>query len=134
MASVKISKCLQWLTPYLERLKKTLPDVREPKSIKSYTHPRKPKQGSMGLCCRTDKSITLALSYHRAGYIGMYRAQGPLDKVALLDTLAHEIAHLHVWDHNPEHSGLTKAIFEAFGVGEECPTCLGAGRICNLKD
>lgn len=128
-----ISKPLRWVVPYLDKLRKNLPNIRMPKSIKTYTHSKSPKYGAMGVCTKYTKSISIAVSFHRAGHVGLFRLTGELDQTAVLDTLAHEIAHLHVWDHGPAHTGLTRAIFEAFEVGQQCPVCLGAGKVCNLK-
>ena len=129
-----VSKSLTWVRPYLNKLKKKLPEITQPKKIRIYTHKAPGKNPAMGACYKVGRTITLAPSYHRRGYEGKFRKSGAVNELVLLSTLAHEIAHFHVWEHGPEHAGLTRTIFEAFGVGHECPHCLGAGKICNLND
>lgn len=47
----------------------------------------------------------------------------------ILDTLAHELAHMKYPEHDYEHEEYTRTIFKTFGLTEKCPTCKGTGRV-----
>ncbi|EKD42467.1 MAG: hypothetical protein ACD_73C00143G0005, partial [uncultured bacterium] len=53
----------------------------------------------------------------------------PLSRAEILDTLAHELAHMSYPDHNYEHEEYTRTIFKTFGLTVRCPTCKGEGRV-----
>lgn len=55
-----------------------------------------------------------------------------LPRNEILDTLAHELAHLSYPEHNYEHEEYTRTIFKTFGLTQKCPTCRGCGKI-NLE-
>lgn len=47
----------------------------------------------------------------------------------ILDTLAHELAHVRYPEHDYEHDEYTRSIFKAFGVMQRCPRCRGTGKV-----
>ncbi len=57
-----------------------------------------------------------------------------LSKRRVLETLAHELAHLHYADHDFEQDEFTKMIFKAFRFKETCPICSGKGKVYATLD
>ena len=52
-----------------------------------------------------------------------------LSRTEILDTLAHELAHMRYPDHGYEHEEHTRSIFRTFGITQKCPRCKGTGRV-----
>ena len=56
--------------------------------------------------------ITIDEPYIRACYYGRQSKYSPYSDTMLIETICHEIAHLIVWNHEKEHSQLTKELYE----------------------
>lgn len=131
--NIKISSRLTWLKPYLKRVKKLMPSLEMPERIRS----NKPSlKKIMRVWANVHfESKTIVIATHRQQ---LYRDADnklkvekivPLTKKEILDTLAHELAHLHYPYHNFEHEQFSKIIFHAFGLKQKCPHCQGTGEV-----
>lgn len=52
-----------------------------------------------------------------------------LNRRRILETFAHELAHLHYQTHGFEQKEFAKIIFKAFAFKEPCPHCEGTGKV-----
>jgi len=57
------------------------------------------------------------------------KSMSVLSRPEILDTLAHELAHMRYPDHDYEHIEYTKTIFKTFNLSQKCPACKGTGRM-----
>ena len=112
---MKITKELEWVKDYLDKIEHLVPKVKHLKKISSKRGNKERWQHCHGLITYFDKKsyrITLYLTYHDL----------PSDKIKqystldLLQYLAHELAHLVHWDHTPEHKILECEILSIFMV------------------
>jgi excinuclease UvrABC ATPase subunit len=129
----KISPNLAWIYPYLRRAKLKMPNLVLPDRIRS-TKPSKARiMRVMGNAYVHNKTIVIAthnqLTYmNKKGELKVRRITR-MPKAKMLDTLAHEMAHLHYPKHGYEHEEFTRAIFKTFDLTEKCPQCKGSGKI-----
>ena len=135
---IKVSRDLHWVLPYLEKTHQYLPRLQMPIAIRSYKPSKSRRLRTLGSSYYDEGIINLATyeqTFIREGrrkkaIKGLRR----MPRYKILETLAHELAHFHVADHNYEHQELTKTIFRTFGLSKNCPTCEGTGEIemdCN---
>jgi len=52
-----------------------------------------------------------------------------ISRTEILDTLAHELAHMRYPDHDYEHEEHTRTVFKTFGLTQKCGACKGTGRV-----
>lgn len=81
--------------------------------------PMEPEEEILGCCHKMlddDGNIAAYLisidePYIKACYHGA--RYSPYNRDTLAETICHEIAHLYIWEHGPEHSELTKELHNA---------------------
>lgn len=128
---VKISKPLAWMAKYLARVERRMPTMTLPRVIRSFRpHPKK-EHRTLGSCCRSDRTITLAThsTAERTVKGRKRRVLIALSRLELLQTLAHELSHLAYEQHGYEQEWYGRTIFNTLGLKEPCPHCEGRGRI-----
>lgn len=127
----KISPVLGWLERYLRKTKKKMPGLTMPLRIRSWRHTPRKEQRTWGTCDQQSKTITLAT--HKIIYIRgkkrFKRKAVALSRKEILQTFAHELAHLRHDDHTYEQECYGRAIFDTFNVKDNCPNCGGKGRV-----
>lgn len=130
---VKISPRLQWIFPYLKRAKAKMPSLVLPTQIRSFKPAKRRTMRVLGNVYFETRIIVLAThtqQVHRSGP-GKHKVKKivALPRNEILDTLAHELAHMKYPEHNYEHEEYTATIFKAFGLTQKCQTCKGLGRV-----
>jgi hypothetical protein len=129
----KISPQLGWLYPYLFRAKSKMPSLVLPKQIRPYKPTRKKIMRVLGNVYFDKKLVVVATHTQVTGLDkrGNLKVKKiiRLPKSQILDTIAHELAHLRYNDHGYEHEEYTRMIFKTFGLKEKCPHCRGSGKI-----
>lgn len=127
----KISKHLNWMERFLRKAKKKMPALTMPLRIRSWKHTPRKEQRVWGTCDRETKTITLAT--HKIIYIRgkkrMRRKAVALPRKDILQTFAHELAHLRYDDHTYEQECYGRMIFDTFIAKDKCPTCNGKGKV-----
>src|SRR5262245_6550906 len=129
----KLSPKLAWMYPYLVKAKKKMPSLTLPKQIRSF----RPDHGRIMRVFGNiyfGKRLIVVGTHTQVTYMnkkGQLKVRKiiRLPKARILDTLAHELAHLRYVDHGYEHEEYTKAIFKTFDLKEKCPHCKGTGKI-----
>lgn len=130
---VKISPRLQWVLPYLKKAKAMMPSLILPTQIRSFKPTKNRIMRVLGNVYFETKIIVLAT--HTQQLYKTTRGNLKVKKIVaiprteILDTLAHELAHMIYPDHNYEHEEYTKTIFRTFGLTQKCPTCRGSGKV-----
>jgi excinuclease UvrABC ATPase subunit len=119
--------------PYLHKAKRMMPNLVMPKQIRSHRPGKKKIMRVMGNAYAHNKTLVIAthnqMTYmNRKGELRVKKIVR-LPQAQMLDTLAHEIAHLQYPTHGYEHDEFTRAIFKTFGLKEKCPHCKGSGKI-----
>ena len=106
---MRIHKNLIWLKSYILDAKHIIPRVRDIKLVKELFHQK-------GKIQRVEGSLTYDFLFgkYTLSLYGSYKKEvridpnlemviRPYSKIDILNTLAHELAHLKHWDHTPEH-------------------------------
>ncbi len=129
----KISPNLTWVFPFLKKAKQKMPSLVLPRYIRSHRPSTTRVMRVLGNAYYDSRIIVVAThtqltTLDKSGRLRINRLVR-LPKSKILDTLAHEIAHLVYNDHGYEHEAFTKVIFRTFGIKEKCPHCKGAGKI-----
>ncbi len=130
---VKISPRLQWVIPYLKKAKSKMPSLILPTQIRSFK-PTKTRIMRVYANVYFETRIVVIATHTQQTYRtlrGRLKVKKivPLSRPQILDTLAHELAHMSYPDHNYEHEEYTRTIFRTFGLTQRCPTCKGEGRV-----
>ena len=131
--TVKVSPNLHWVFPFLRKAQQKMPNLRLPKYIRSYRPSHTRVMRVLGNAYFQSKVVVLA-THTQTTYLDK-KGRLKIGKVVrlpkskILDTLAHEIAHLKYDDHGYEHDEYTRIIFKTFGLKERCPHCRGSGKI-----
>jgi len=127
----KISPAISWLERYLKRTKKKMPGLTMPLRIRSWKHTPRKEQRVWGTCDRETRTITLAT--HKIvwtrGKKRMKRKAVALSRREILQTFAHELAHLRYDAHTYEQECYGRTILDTFGVLDRCHHCNGRGKI-----
>ena len=131
--AIRISNQLKWTEPYLRRAKDKMSSLELPKQIRPFKPSKNKILRVLGNLHFDTKTISLAthdqlLQKQKDGTYEVYRIV-KISKQRILETLAHELAHLHYPDHGFEQDEFTKVIFRALKVKEVCPTCKGEGKV-----
>lgn len=131
--TIRISPRLQWVMPYLKKAKHQMPSLIMPTQIRSFKPTKKRIMRVLGNVYFETRIIVLAThtqqTYRNSrGKLAVKRIVG-IPRSEILDTLAHELAHIHCPDHGYEHEQFTKTIFRTFGIQTKCPHCKGSGKI-----
>lgn len=129
----KISPNLAWVYPFLRKAKIKMPNLILPRQIRSFRPGTRRIMRIMGNAHIHNKTLIIATHtqntyLNRRGHLKVKQICR-LPKAKLLDTLAHEIAHLQYPNHGYEHEEFTRAIFKTFDLKEKCPHCKGTGKI-----
>lgn len=129
----KISAQLGWVYPYLMKAKRKMPSLTLPRQVRPYRPNPKKIMRVLGNVYFDRKLVVVATHTQVTGLDkrGNLKVKKiiRLPKARILDTLAHELAHLRYPDHGYEHGEYTRMIFKTFGLKEKCPYCKGTGRI-----
>lgn len=133
---VKVSPRLQWTIPYLKKAKARMPSLILPTQVRSFKPVRRKIMRVLGNVYFETRIIVLATHTQQTystkrGHIRVKKIVA-IPRAEILDTLAHELAHMRYPEHNYEHDEYTRTIFKTFGMTQKCPTCKGTGRI-NLE-
>lgn len=131
--TTQISPHLAWVYPYLRRAKLKMPNLVLPVRIRSYRPSLTRIMRVMGNAYVDSKTIIVA-THNQLTHLNprgelKVKKVVQLSKPQILDTLAHEVAHLTFPKHGYEHESLTRAIFRTFNLKEKCPHCRGTGKI-----
>lgn len=129
----QISPTLAWMYPYLRKAKGKMPTLMLPVRIRSTRPSTSRIMRVMGNVYLHNRTIVIATHtqntyMNRRGRLRVKQVSR-LPKAKILDTLAHEMAHLHYPDHGYEHEQFTRAIFQTFDLKEKCPHCKGTGKV-----
>jgi hypothetical protein len=106
----KLSKNVRWLAPYLRAAKGLVPTHRL-KAIGGFTARPANDQIHVGWTLTDDMKsfrMLLALGFRERGRLFRYRLND------VLQTFAHELAHMVHWDHSPKHWALEARIAARF--------------------
>ncbi len=130
---VKVSPRLLWVVPYLKKAKAKMPSLTLPTQVRSFKPTKTRIMRILGNVYFETKIIVLAthtqqLFETKSGKTRVKRIIS-IPRSEILDTLAHELAHLRHPDHNYEHEEYTGTIFKTFGLTQKCPTCKGTGKV-----
>jgi hypothetical protein len=130
---IRISTPLHWTRPYIRRAIDKMPGLHLPTYVRSFKPTKTKLMRNLGNCYFDTK--TLSIATHDQVLI---KVKGNTYKVSrivvlprkkVLETIAHELAHLHYEDHGYEQDEFTKIIFKAFAFMEKCPICGGKGKV-----
>jgi hypothetical protein len=129
----KISPNLAWMYLYLRKAKIKMPTLTLPIRVRSFKPSTSRIMRVMGNVYLHNRTIVIATHtqntyMNRRGRLRVKQVSR-LPKAKILDTLAHEMAHLHYPDHGYEHEQFTRAIFKTFDLKEKCPHCKGTGKV-----
>jgi hypothetical protein len=104
----KISKSLEWLRPYLDDVKKILPEVR----LVTHVVAMRPKANNKDIqrihaiiSQNKDKTFKLSLMVSRKSILKLDPTEFKMlkyTKIEMLEYLAHELAHTRSWEHTPD--------------------------------
>ncbi|MBI2340978.1 MAG: hypothetical protein HYU99_11540 [Deltaproteobacteria bacterium] len=130
---VKVSPRLQWAIPYLKKAKARMPSLILPTQIRSFMPVRRKIMRVLGNVYFETRIIVLATHTQQTtttkrGRIRVKKIVA-IPRAEILDTLAHELAHMRYPEHNYEHDEYTRTIFKTFDMTQKCPTCKGTGRV-----
>jgi len=128
-----LSPNLAWMYPYLVKAKFKMPNLVLPHRVRSHRPAKSRIMRVLGNAYCHNKTIIIA-THNQVTYLnrhGKLRVKKivRLPQALMLDTLAHEIAHLTYPQHGYEHEEFTRAIFKTFDLKEKCPHCKGLGRV-----
>ncbi len=133
--NVKVSPRLLWVIPYLKKAKVQLPSLIMPTQIRSFKPTRRRVMRVWGNVYFETRIIVLATHTQQTHSGRKGKKVTKVTKIIaiprneILDTLAHELAHMKYPEHGFEHEEYTRTIFKTFGLTEKCPTCKGTGRV-----
>lgn len=130
---IKVSPRLQWILPYIRKAKAKMPGLILPTQIRSFKPTRKRIMRVLGNVYFESRVIVLfthtQLTYKNTKGKVRVKKIVSLPRPQILDTLAHELAHMKYPDHNYEHEEYTRTVFRTFEITQKCPTCRGTGRV-----
>lgn len=129
---VKTSPRLHWVLPYLKRAKAKMPGLILPTQIRSFKPTKRKTMRVLGNIYFETRIIVLATHTQQTHAVRGGRAKKKiisLPKNEILDTLAHELAHMKYPEHDYEHEEYTSTIYKTFGLTQKCPRCKGTGRV-----
>lgn len=131
--NTKISPYLAWIYPFLRKAKLKMPNLVLPDRVRSYKPGPRKIMRVLGNAYFDNKTVIVA-THNQVTHMNHYgeikiRKIVRLSQARMLDTLAHEIAHLTYPQHGYEHEEFSRAIFKTFGLRGKCPHCKGSGRI-----
>jgi len=121
--SVKISPELKWVIPYLKRASKIVPVEQLEKIIAVKPRLEQIQHCHAQLVTETNthtnqvkrRYISLNLYYVKSHQLKpLKRKKVPFSKIDLLETLAHELAHLIDVKHTPKHKKLENRLCSIF--------------------
>lgn len=130
---VKTSPRLQWVIPYLKKVKLMMPSIILPTQVRSFKPTKKRMMRVVGNVYFETRIVVLATHTQQTyttsrGRIRVKKIVA-IPRTDILDTLAHELAHIKYPEHDYEHEEYTRTIFKTFGIEQKCPTCKGMGKI-----
>lgn len=127
------SPILAWMYPYLRKAKGKMPNLILPKRVRSHRPSKTRIMRVLGNAYNYNRTIVVS-THNQLTYMGRngdlkVKKIVRLPQAQMLDTLAHEIAHLHYPTHGYEHEEFSRAIFKTFGLQTRCPYCKGSGKV-----
>ena len=130
---IRISPQLKWVEKYLRRAIDKMPNLELPRQLRTFKPLKNKMMRTYGNVYFETKTISIAtydqlLQKQKSGRYRVYRIV-KLSKQRILETLAHELSHLHYPEHGFEQDEFTKVIFKAFELKETCPHCEGTGQV-----
>jgi len=129
---IKVSPRLQWVLPYIRKAKAKMTSLIMPTQVRSFKPTKTRIMRVLGNVYFETRIIVLAT--HTQQTYKTSRGKLKVKKIIaiprteILDTLAHEFAHMRYPDHNYEHEEYTRSIYKTFGLTQKCPHCKGSGR------
>lgn len=130
---VKVSPRLLWVLPYLKKAKTKMPTLILPTQIRSFKPTKKRIMRVYANVYFETKIVVISThtqqTYRNSRGKITVRKIVPIPRTEILDTLAHEMAHMNYPEHNYEHEEYTRTIFKTFGLTQRCSTCRGSGRV-----
>ena len=119
LSNIKISKELEWVRPYLRKIKHLVPVDTVPK-ILAVKADKEKLHNHRAIICRDELTkeihyISLYLFVYRTKRIEPFtRYKITYSKIDILSHLAHELSHLTHWFHTPDHIILQNKINNIF--------------------
>lgn len=112
---VKLSKNLDWLFPFLVSVEHLVP-LHKLKNIRSYSVKNGLEEQAYGSIVRSrnNKSFSINLKTTINERKNKRKEPKPEFVARILETLAHELSHLVVWEHTSEHFALQAVILYEF--------------------
>lgn len=115
---MKISKYFLWLAPYVNS---SIPHIKNLYRLKriSARSPRKDQIQRCNAITTIDENKNYKITIYRFFQNidisnGIEIALEPYSKIDILESLAHELAHLEHWNHTPEHKKLENKLLNLF--------------------
>lgn len=109
---MKISKDLRWIEPFLAQVHHLVP-LYKLESIRGYKQRWNRNVASFGGTHTADGDV-FNITLHTHVYNKRTNRHEPEAKGLVVDTLAHELAHLVHWEHSWEHFNLQVRILQAW--------------------
>ena len=133
VSRIKISPRLEWVRRFIRKAKLRMPSLILPTQVRSFMPVKKKIMRVLANIYHETRVIVLATHTQRTtkNHKGKTKVKSivSIPRNEILDTLAHELAHINYPDHNYEHEEYTKTIFRTFGIMQKCPHCRGKGKI-----
>ena len=104
-------KCL-WLIPFVESVKDLIP-TKKLTGLKGYKVSPKKFAAQYGACLQ-DYDGTFIINMRLYRYDEVTKKHVTMYQGHLLETFAHELAHMVIWEHNAEHMRYTGKILQRF--------------------
>lgn len=120
MGETRLAKDIQWLGPFL-RLAKGLVPIHRIREIRTARTPLDKIEHSVATCGKLPGGfyrIVIKTHYQRQKAIGegrfVHSGYARHSKLFVLDSLAHELAHVKHWEHTPQHLVLQSKLLLRF--------------------
>lgn len=117
---VKYQQQVAWLEPFV-KVSRGLVPLHKLRQVRGYRIPLGKREFTDGTCLTTNFKcfhINVKTHYQNMQHAGNNRlyadSHTPLPIYDVLNTLAHELAHLKEWDHTPAHWRLENRILRRF--------------------
>ncbi len=130
---IKVSPRLTWVLPYIKKARARMPSLVLPTQIRSFRPTKTRIMRVYGNAYYETRVLVLAthtqVTYFNTRGKEKVKKIVAIPRTEILDTLAHEMAHMKYPEHGYEHEEYTRSVFKAFGIMQKCPTCKGKGQV-----